>query len=956
MSSAVSQPLNVKVRKRDGRVVPFEPTCIASAISAAFRAEHDLVSDTSLDDDTQQKVYRIAAGIVNDIEFDATRDKTQTVDVERIQDFAETQLMESGEFRIARRYILYREARSKARALHGEAQLNGRGQLHVKRANGQAEPLDAHAIKRQLYEACHGLDLCSGGELFDDLLASLYDGISEAELQRAMVMVARSRIEREPAYNRVATRLLLNILYREALGIGRPAEDGPAMPLFEPEGTQSAAWQQFEQTYRDGFVVALQDGIEARLIDSALLSFDLPTIIAALQPQRDEDFQYLGMQTVYDRYLQHIEGRRIETPQFFWMRVAMGLSLNEDNSTARTIEFYEMLSTFRFVSATPTLFNAGTCHPQLSSCYLTSVDDDLHHIFKCIQDNAMLSKWAGGLGNDWTRVRATGAKIKGTNGQSQGVIPFLKVANDAALAVNQGGKRKGAVCAYMEPWHLDFEEFLDLRRNTGDDRRRTHDMHTAAWIPDLFIERVQQEGKWTLLSPEETPDLHELYGDDFRTRYEEYEAMAARGELRQHKQINAIDLWRRMLSMLFETGHPWLTFKDPSNIRSPQDHAGVVHNSNLCTEILLNTSNEETAVCNLGSINLKAHTTPDGIDRNKLAATVQTAVRMLDNVIDINYYPTQEAQTANKRHRPIGLGVMGFQDALFIQRIPYASDAAVEFADELGELISYHAILASSGLAEQRGTYESFQGSKWDRGLLPLDTLNLLCEQRGGDLEINTDARLDWQTVRDAITAHGMRNSNVMAIAPTATISNIAGCFQSIEPTYLNLFVKSNLSGDFTIVNEYLINDLKQRDLWDDRMIEDLKYYDGALGEIERIPDDIKQLYQTAFEIDPYFLIEATSRRQKWIDMGISFNQYLAKPSGAQLSDMYMNCWRKGLKTTYYLRSVAATQIEKSTADVNKHGIQPRWMKSKSASAEVLTAPTAPKACSILDPDCEACQ
>lgn len=960
-------PTNLTIRKRDGRVVSFSPTRIADAIAAAMRAEQGLDHQSQLEPALMEVVQRVTAGVVSEVEFEG-RKTDGVIDVERVQDLVETQLMEAGEFRIARRYIVYREERSRARTVRGEvsgASGSAVRQLTIQRVDGTSVPIDGHLLKHRLYRACHGLSACSPADLMHDAVASLYDGITEAEFERALVMVARQRIEREPAYNQVATRLVLDIIYREALG-QVPAFDHEApLPLFDSPGHEHDAWDAFASAYREGFSRCLEDGVAADRIDPNLLTFDLNRLASALEPARDRDFQYLGIQTIYDRYLLHIEGRRIETPQFFGMRVAMGLALGEDEVSGererRAIEFYELLSTFRFVSATPTLFNAGTTHPQLSSCYLTTVDDDLRHIFKCVQDNAMLSKWAGGLGNDWTRVRATGAHIHGTNGKSQGIIPFLKVANDAALAVNQGGKRKGAVCAYLEPWHLDVEEFLDLRKNTGDDRRRTHDMHTALWIPDLFMQRIQEGGSWTLFSPDEAPDLHDLYGPAFTQRYDEYEAMADRGELRQFRRIEAAKLWRKMLSMVFETGHPWLTFKDPANLRSPQDHAGVVHNSNLCTEILLNTSNDETAVCNLGSINLMRHTARDGLNRDLLEQTIRTAARMLDNVIDINYYPTPEAANANRRHRPVGLGLMGFQDALFIQRIPYGSQAAVDFADEVGELISYHAILASTRLAAERGSYESYAGSKWQRGFLPIDTIELVSQARDGDLEMDTSSRLDWTPVREAIVTHGMRNSNVMAIAPTATISNIAGCYQSIEPTYRNLFVKSNLSGDFTIVNEYLVADLKRLDLWDDRMIDELKYHDGDLGPIDRVPDDIKKLYQTAFEVDAHFLIEANSRRQKWIDMGISFNLYLAKPSGPALSDMYMNCWRNGLKTTYYLRSQAATQIEKSSIDVNRHGAQPRWMKHKSASAAVIaddaeTTPTAPKACSILDPDCEACQ
>jgi ribonucleoside-diphosphate reductase alpha chain len=680
----------------------------------------------------------------------------------------------------------------------------------------------------------------------------------------------------------------------------------------------------------------------------------------------------MGLQTVYDRYLTHSAGRRLETPQYFWMRVAMGLAvLENEQKNERAIEFYELLSSLRFVSSTPTLFNSGTLHPQLSSCYLSTVMDDLEHIFKVISDDAKLSKWAGGLGNDWSNVRGTGAMIRGTNGESQGVVPFLKVANDTAVAVNQGGKRKGAMCAYLETWHLDIEDFLELRKNTGDERRRTHDMNTANWIPDLFMKRVARNEHWTLFNPSDCPDLHELYGRAFEERYLEYEALADNGQLPLHRRVEAVTLWRKMLTMLFETGHPWLTFKDPSNICSPQDHAGVVHCSNLCTEILLNTSKEEIAVCNLGSINLAEHVTADGLDAGLLKQTVRTAMRMLDNVIDINYYPAAEARTANLRHRPVGLGIMGFQDALYKLEIPYASEAAVTFSDRSMELISYNAILASTELARERGVYQTYRGSKWDRGILPMDTAGLLAQERGGYLEVDRSSSLDWSVVREAVRKHGMRNSNTMAIAPTATISNITGVGQSIEPTYKHLFAKSNLSGEFTTINVYLIEALKKLDLWDKEMMEDLKYFDGVLTEIERVPAHIKEIFRTAFEIEPRWMIECASRRQKWIDMGQSLNLYLAAPNGKKLSDMYMLAWTKGLKTTYYLRTLAATQIEKSTLDVNRRGVQPRWMKNKSASAEVKidrqpAAPVAPEpevqpatlvtSCSILDPTCESCQ
>ena len=688
--------------------------------------------------------------------------------------------------------------------------------------------------------------------------------------------------------------------------------------------------------YKDRFAAYIDEGIAAERLTPELKSdFDLERIAAALDPQRDSLFPYLGLQTIYDRYLLHIDGRRIEAPQYFWMRVAMGLSINEDDKTTRAIEFYNILSNFRFTSATPTLFNSGTCHPQLSSCYLSTVSDDLDNIFKVISDNARLSKWAGGLGNDWTNIRATNAHIKGTNGHSQGVIPFLKVVSDTAVAVNQGGKRKGAVCSYLETWHMDVEEFLDLRKNTGDDRRRTHDMHTANWIPDLFMKRVMNDEPWTLFSPDETPDLHDLTGRAFEERYEFYESEAKEGRIKLSREISAVGLWRKMLTRVFETGHPWITFKDPSNLRSPQDHAGVVHSSNLCTEILLNTSEKETAVCNLGSINMLKHCPNGKLDLEMLEETIRVAVRMLDNVIDINYYPTPEAKNSNQAHRPVGLGLMGFQDALAACGISYASEDAVTFADNSMEAISYFAILASSELAKERGQYSSYTGSKWDRGMLPIDTIDILEHERGVPVEMDRSSTMDWNVVRKAVEENGMRNSNVMAIAPTATISTIIGVTQSIEPTYKHLFVKSNLSGEFVQVNINLVNELKQRNLWNEDTLEAIKYYDGSLGEIDFLPQDIKDRYATSFEIDYKWLIDCASRRQKWIDMGQSLNLYMEQASGRQLDEMYKYAWKTGLKTTYYLRSLGATQVEKSTVNINKFGVQPRWMKNKSASADI---------------------
>lgn len=953
VEEAVLASVDFMVRKRDGRVVAFDRSLIVRAISAAFRAELGLPEGQALPPKITEDINGITDAVIADVSGDL-RDPENAVDVERIQDKVEIQLMRAGHYTVARRYIVYREDHKKARVLSGEetpADPNA-PKLRVKLADGKREPLDANKIRTEIFTVCDGLEGVDAQDLLDEIYRSLYDDIQPSDIERAMILAARSRVEKEPAYGKVSMRILLNVIYRHALGMKPIPED-------------------VDKACREGFAKFIETGIENQRLDARLREFDLGKLATALKPERDQDFAYLGMQTIYDRYLLHVNDRRIETPQFFWMRVAMGLAWDEDNKEDRAIEFYNVLSTFRFVSATPTLFNSGTLHPQLSSCYLSTAQDDLEHIFKMVSDNAKLSKWAGGLGNDWTNVRATNAYIAGTNGKSQGVIPFLKVVNDTAVAVNQGGKRKGAVCSYLETWHLDIEDFLELRKNTGDDRRRTHDMNTANWIPDLFMKRVMEKASWTLFSPDEVPDLHDLYGKAFEAKYLEYEKKAEAGELRQSRQIDAVQLWRKMLSMLFETGHPWITFKDPSNIRSPQDHKGVVHSSNLCTEILLNTSRDETAVCNLGSVNLVAHLKDGGLDRELLEDTVFTALRMLDNVIDINFYPTEEAANSNKRHRPVGLGVMGFQDALYALRLPYDSDGAVEFADESMEMISYYAILASSKLAGERGTYGSYEGSKWDRGMLPIDTLKLLADERGEHLEVDMNVRLDWNVVREAVAKNGMRNSNVMAIAPTATISNISGVTQSIEPTYRNLYVKANLSGDFTILNTYLVNDLKARGLWDDQMVDDLKYFDGSVQEIERVPDDLKALYRTAFEVAPKWLIECGSRRQKWIDMGQSLNLYIAAPSGKALDDMYKLAWVRGLKTTYYLRSIAATQIEKSTMDINRRGVQPRWMRSKSASSEVqvqrdeAVTPTAserlpkeptPVACDITDGSCEACQ
>lgn len=933
------------ITKRDGRRDHFNEQRICLAIEGAFKAEYGIPNESALPAELAEQVKRICEAAVNIVLGKLV--KGELVQVEQIQDTVEAQLMAAGKHSIARRYILYREERAKARRdgittppVSAPAEPEFVAPNYITHRDGTKERFDAERIHKVIQEACKGLeDLVDADAIAKESIKNLYEDVTTDKIDQSNILAARTKVEVEPAYSYVAARLLLQVNYREAL----------------PEGDVNVVHASHFKNY-------IAKGIELGRLSPEMANFDLEKISNALSLERDLQFNYMGLQTLYDRYLIHHKGRRLETPQYFWMRVSMGLAMNEGaQKEDRAIEFYNVLSKFLFVSSTPTLFNSGTCHPQLSSCYLSTVMDDLDHIFKVVADDAKLSKWAGGLGNDWTNVRATGSYIKGTNGESQGVIPFLKVANDTAVAVNQGGKRKGAMCAYLETWHLDIEDFLELRKNTGDERRRTHDMNTANWIPDLFMKRVASKSQWTLFDPSEVSDLHHIYGAAFEKRYLEYEELAAQGKLRQHKKVEAVILWRKMLSMLFETGHPWITFKDPSNVRSPQDHAGVVHSSNLCTEILLNTSDAETAVCNLGSVNLVRHINDGKLDEELISKTVRTAMRMLDNVVDINFYPTVEAKASNLRHRPVGLGIMGFQDALYKQRISYASDKAVEFADRSMEVISYYAILASTELAKERGAYQSYKGSKWDRGMLPIDTVDLLARERGGFCFVDRSSTMNWSVVRKAIKDHGMRNSNTMAIAPTATISNITGVSQSIEPTYKHLFAKSNLSGEFATLNTYLVEDLKNLGIWDDEMMDDLKHFDGSLKEIPRVPDELRDLYVTAFELEPKWLIECASRRQKWIDMGQSLNLYLQDPSGKKLNDMYMLAWEKGLKTTYYLRSTAATQIEKSTTDVNRRGLQPKWMKSKSASSNIqvnrdASKPSAPKACSLDDPTCESCQ
>jgi ribonucleoside-diphosphate reductase alpha chain len=910
----------------------------------AFRAEAGAPYPDPLDASVCDDVERVTASVEQALALLAV----DTLSIERIQDEVERALMAEGHYAVARRYIVYREARAERR----------RGpRLRLRNADGTTSVLEASVLRSAIVDAARGLGPeVDADAVYRETVAASYEGMSQAELTKASVLAARARVETAPEYTYLAARLLLADLYAEALG-------------------RRVSPREMRRLYASAFGRYLDLGVAAGRLDPALLTFDVERLAGAIVAERDESFAFLGVQTLYDRYLIHVDGVRIELPQWFWMRVAMGLALAErrEERDARAAEFYETLSTFAFCSSTPTLFNAGTCWPQLSSCFLTTVQDDLGDIFAAVRDNALLSKWSGGLGNDWTNVRALGSHIRGTNGESQGVVPFLKVANDTAVAVNQGGKRQGATCAYLETWHLDVEEFLELRKNTGDDRRRTHDMNLANWIPDLFMKRVRGGAHWTLFSPSDVPHLHDLYGAAFEAAYVEAERAADAGTIRRFRRVDAVTLWRKMLAMLFETGHPWMTWKDPSNVRSPQNHAGVVHSSNLCTEILLNTSRDEVAVCNLGSVNLAAHVSPRGIDAKRLARTVRTAVRMLDNVIDVTLYPVPAARLANLRHRPVGLGLMGFQDALHIQGLSYASDEAVRFADESMELVSYHAILASAELAGQRGAYASYKGSKWDRGLLPVDTLDLLERERGEPVRVERGGRLDWTPVREAVRAHGMRNSNVLAIAPTATIANICDVSPSIEPTYKNVFVKANLSGDFISVNRYLVADLRAAGLWDARMIEDLKFHDGSVQDLARVPDALRERYLTAFEIEAEWLIECAARRQKWVDMGQSLNLYLDVPSGRRLDEMYRLAWEKGLKTTYYLRTLGAGGVEKSTVDVNARGIQPRWMKSKSASSGVAldrqtpamelattttalgVGPAVAPACD-LDGSCEACQ
>ncbi|MEY4268697.1 MAG: hypothetical protein RIS90_3232 [Pseudomonadota bacterium] len=936
-----------QIIRRNGAVVPFEPNKIAVAMMKAFLAVHGTQGAAS--SSVREMVDVLTQSVIRALM--RSRPGGGTFHIEDVQDHVELGLMRGGHHEVARAYVLYREKRAQERAKSAAAAAPQLPQLHAI-DNGERVVLDLGRLKSLITAACAGLGAdVRPDPIFSETLRNLYDGVPMDEVYKASVLAARTLIEKDPDYTYATARLLFHTIAKEVLG-----ED------VEPAG--------MGQAYIDYFPGFIKKGVANELLDEKLLQFDLVRLGAALKAERDLKFDYLGLQTLYDRYFLHIGKNRIELPQAFFMRVAMGLTLNEIDREARAIEFYEVLSSFDFMSSTPTLFNSGTLRSQLSSCYLTTVPDDLDGIYESIKENALLSKFAGGLGNDWTRVRALGSHIKGTNGESQGVVPFLKVVNDTAVAVNQGGKRKGAVCTYLEAWHLDIEEFLELRKNTGDDRRRTHDMNTANWIPDLFMRRVMEKGSWTLFSPSNVPDLHDKFGLAFEKAYVAYEAQAARGEIKPSRTLPAADLWRKMLTMLFETGHPWITFKDACNVRSPQQHAGVVHSSNLCTEITLNTSDTETAVCNLGSVNLLQHLKDGAIDHAKLQKTVKTAMRMLDNVIDINYYAVKKARDSNLRHRPVGLGLMAFQDSLYELRIPYASDAAVAFADESMEAICYYAYWASTDLASERGRYSSYKGSLWDQGILPIDTLDMLADQRGGYVEVDRSSKLDWDALRRKIARDGMRNSNCVAIAPTATISNIIGVDASIEPCFGNLSVKSNLSGEFTIINGYLVKDLKRLGLWDDVMVMDLKHFDGSLAPIDRVPSDIKALYATAFEVETTWLVEAAARRQKWIDQAQSLNIYMAGASGKKLDDTYKLAWIRGLKTTYYLRTISATHAEKSTVTAGRMNAVSSGQDmgggaamsaldaaAAAARAQLASGPaTDIKFCGVDDPTCESCQ
>lgn len=913
------------IKKRSGTLVPFDRSRIETALEKAYCAVH-----TCFD---AEKVHAITDRVLEmiDEKYAELLDESLSVelpDVEVIQDLVEKAILEAGDIEVARAYIIYRQERAEVREELQQETLEKieKADLKVKKRSGKMVSFDIKEIEKAVRNVLSGTDIdIDVNAIVESTKLNMYDGMTTSEINRAVIMSLKTAIEREPKMSYVTARFLINDLYKEVLHIDE----------FTPH---------FESVYQKQFSDIIKQGIKEDRLDARLAEvFDLHKLSLEIKPERDHLFEFMGIQVLHDRYFVRTQkGRILETPQYFWMRIAMGIALLEKDPTAVAIDFYHTLSQMLYVPSTPTLLHSGTRHPQMSSCFLSTAYDDLHHIFKVIGDNAQLAKYSGGVANDWSYIRATNAWIKTINTGSQGVIPFLKIVDATTASINRSGKRRGATAVYLETWHADIEDFLDLRKNTGDDRRRTHDINTVNWIPDLFMERVVEDGDWTLFSPEEVPDLHDIYGKKFKAAYENYEAMAAKGEIRLFKKVKAADLWRKMIMMVFETGHPWMTFKDPCNIRSPQDHVGVVHSSNLCTEITLNTSDKETAVCNIGSLNLVRHVKDKKMDWALLEKSARQAMRMLDNVIDISFYPVPEGEYANKKHRPVGLGIMGLQDVFYELDINFDSDVAVQFSDKLMEFVSYQAILSSTHLAEEKGAYETFAGSKWDRGLFPVDTIKLLEDERGLTTGIMPTGEMDWAEVRDRVKKFGMRNSNTMAIAPTATIANISGCLPSVEPIYKNLYVKSNFSGEFTVVNEYLVNDLKERGLWNDVILSKIKQHEGNLSEIVEIPTELRAKYKEAFQIDPHWVISHAAHRGKWIDQSQSINIFMNTTSGRAISDTYMNAWKMGLKTTYYLRSMGATSIEKATVDIK---------------SQTMTNPESsrPKV-SVVGEVCESCQ
>ncbi len=914
------------IRKRNNNLVPFDRSRIEVAMRGAYTDVGVVISYLELS--------AMCDGIISEIK-DSFVGRVATV--EDIQDLVEKSIINKGDLEVARAFMAYRMEHAMLREERKKDLLRRieKGDINIKKRDGSLVRFDMSQIREAVANFCRGHEkVCDIDEIIEAAKLNIFDGISTSEINKAVTMAMKSRIERDPAFSFISARFLINDLYKDVIGINE----------YHPD---------FKQTHKEFFEKKIRQGVEVGRVDARMLDFDFEKLSSALVPERDTLFNYLGAQTLYERYfLRDSNQKHLETPQYFWMRIAMGLSLLEENKTETAIEFYNTISQMLYVPSTPTLFHSGTSHPQMSSCYLSTVEDNLAHIFKVVGDNAQLAKYSGGVGNDWTNIRATNSLVKTINTGSQGVIPFLKVVDATTASINRSGNRRGATAVYLETWHYDIEEFLDLRKNTGDDRRRTHDLNTVNWIPDLFMKRVEEDGEWTLFSPNEVSDLHHIYGKRFESRYAEYEQMAREGKIALYKTIKAKDLWRKMVTMIFETSHPWFTFKDPSNIRSPQDHMGVVHNSNLCTEITLNTSAEETAVCNLGSINMVRHFEGTAINKELMAKTIKTAMRMLDNVIDINFYPTKEAETSNLRHRPVGLGIMALQDVLYRMDLPFDSVEAVNFSDEMMEFISYNAILGSSLLAKEKGTYSSYKGSKWDRNLFPIDTLSMMEEERGIQTGIDKGSSLDWTPVRESVKKYGMRNSNTMAIAPTAHIANISGCLPSIEPIYKNLYVKSNFSGEFTVVNSFLVADLKEVNLWNKNILDKIKYYDGSIQNISEIPEHIRAKYKEVFEISPDWVIRHAAYRGKWIDQSQSINLFTKSDSGKFIGDMYMNAWRSGLKTTYYLRTLAASSTEKATIDINQA------FKDIPAPAEsiVITDTEKPKVYVFTDESCESCQ